>query len=634
MPLRSALRVDDSLLLCKNKCGFFRNEEWDGYCSKCYREFQQQNRRKEIREQNERDSIKERHQKSPAEFRKFEEKKKQQSDRKNKFLSVFKKSITPDGGRVTHKYAQEAREAEAVHAEYKQLLAKVGKPVEDALVKWVRKFLAHMIDAYNNTDVSIEDLSEKAQNFYQVLYKRMEEEPYKALGSEVKEQLMDFAEKSTMTCLYSILFCPPTTSDEEKDLHIQKRIRDLNWVGAKHVDCCFDETSSEVHDLVYSSITELLGMDSTKAPLDKLGCVIRCCRKILSLMQKWVGGPASADEFLPALIFVVLKANPARLKSNINYVTRFCNANRLMSGEGGYYFTNLCCAVSFIEHLTAESLNMPEDEFQQYMSGKIVPSNTWESALIMCEGLHLINENLQIFDDLNKRHSKTMDGIALLNHQLSKFEEELLDKVNALREEVPLELRPIKEPTNIDADDPVVAELPPPLVPQVVSEEISRPKVVSPGSPDWHFTPLPDPTLNAVNYDIDLSDISGGDISACDDLASPVFQSLDNMSVQSLDLNSYQPTATPSVGPPTFSLLDLEQPTTSQKSLPSPLKPILSYEGFSSQGWQIPSIPCDTGHSHLSPEPSSHALPPYSSPSGDPGVKHLGGTMDTLDSLI
>jgi len=106
-----------------------------------------------------------------------------------------------------------------------------------------------------------------------------------------------------------------------------------------------------VRDLVYNAITDLLGLDAEKAPQDKLVAVVNCCRNIFLLLEKAVAGPASADDFLPALIFVVLKANPARFKSNINYINRFCNVARLNQGEGGYYFTNLVSVKTFINYL-------------------------------------------------------------------------------------------------------------------------------------------------------------------------------------------------------------------------------------------------------------------------------------------
>lgn len=138
----------------------------------------------------------------------------------------------------------------------------------------------------------------------------------------------------------SVLFSQ-TTTDEDKDIAIQNRIRELSWVNAHNLDCRISERSVEVRELVYTAITELVMMDSMKAPQDKLACVVRCCRSVVLVLQQCQGGPVSADEFLPALIFIVLKANPARLKSNIHYVTRFCNDARLLQGEGGYYFTNL-----------------------------------------------------------------------------------------------------------------------------------------------------------------------------------------------------------------------------------------------------------------------------------------------------
>jgi hypothetical protein len=49
---------------------------------------------------------------------------------------------------------------------------------------------------------------------------------------------------------------------------------------------------------------------------------------------------SSADSFMPLLIYVVLQANPEHLVSNVQYILRFRNQEKL-GGEAGYYLSSL-----------------------------------------------------------------------------------------------------------------------------------------------------------------------------------------------------------------------------------------------------------------------------------------------------
>ena len=146
------------------------------------------------------------------------------------------------------------------------------------------------------------------------------------------------------------------------DLELQNRIRSFNWISTEHLNCAIDEFSQEVRDLLYQAINgknsntwnffhvkshififipDLLEIDGKMAPQDKLTCLVKCSKNIFEILKLSNESPASADDFLPCLIYICLKANPPRIQSNLNYITRFCNENKLRMGEGGYFFANL-----------------------------------------------------------------------------------------------------------------------------------------------------------------------------------------------------------------------------------------------------------------------------------------------------
>ncbi|KAM0787741.1 hypothetical protein ACM66B_003798 [Microbotryomycetes sp. NB124-2] len=115
---------------------------------------------------------------------------------------------------------------------------------------------------------------------------------------------------------------------------------------------------------------ELRKINQYKAPRDKMICVLNCCKVIFGLIRH-VSSDEGADTFIPFLIYVVLKTNPEHLVSNIQYIQRFRNPDKL-SGEGGYYLSSLNGAISFIETVDASALsNITKAEFESNVAQAI-----------------------------------------------------------------------------------------------------------------------------------------------------------------------------------------------------------------------------------------------------------------------
>jgi len=74
-------------------------------------------------------------------------------------------------------------------------------------------------------------------------------------------------------------------------------------------------------------------------------------------------------------------------------------------GEGGYFFANLCCAVSFIENMTAESIGMDPEEFDCYITGRAVPPGSWRSSMLTCEGLQVMSQNVKTLMEVKNRYT-------------------------------------------------------------------------------------------------------------------------------------------------------------------------------------------------------------------------------------
>lgn len=243
-------------------------------------------------------------------------------------------------------------------------LERMRHPSAADFVKSIKSFIV----SFSNHAPDPERDSALVQEFLANMETAFKAHPLWAGCSEEElESAGEGLEKYVMTKLSSRVFAS-VPDDVEVDKQLSEKISLIQqFIRPENLDIkpAFQNETSWL-----LAQKELQKVNSYRAPRDKLVCILNCCKVINNLLfnasMASNENPPGADEFLPVLIYVTIKANPPQLHSNLLYIQRYRCQSRLV-GEAAYFLTNILSAESFISNIDAKSLSMEESEFEKNM---------------------------------------------------------------------------------------------------------------------------------------------------------------------------------------------------------------------------------------------------------------------------
>ena len=150
----------------------------------------------------------------------------------------------------------------------------------------------------------------------------------------------------------------------KSDLDFYNQTKKLNWITPEHLDI----KKVYINQLT-NAILWIKKIDERKSIRDKLYC-ISCAHNIINNLIKFSSGKneeAGQDELTPIFQYIIIKAQPPRIYSNINYIKCFLEDEDL-TGELGFLLSQMESATCFIMNINYKSLKITEEEFNKKMN--------------------------------------------------------------------------------------------------------------------------------------------------------------------------------------------------------------------------------------------------------------------------
>lgn len=199
---------------------------------------------------------------------------------------------------------------------------------------------------------SINAADEKTQlveKFLTLLYTALENDSnwHKATQEQI-DHARRIIERHVMTQIYWSAFYPNGEADVHRDKVLNEHMKKLSKIiNVDHKDLRIPKVYHSEFPWP-SAQADIEVINSCKAARDKVSCVVKCCKTIMTLLSIADEKRApSADDLMPVLVFVVIQANPNSLLSTVQYVNSFYEKH--FHGEQAYWWTQFCSAIEFIK---------------------------------------------------------------------------------------------------------------------------------------------------------------------------------------------------------------------------------------------------------------------------------------------
>ena len=150
----------------------------------------------------------------------------------------------------------------------------------------------------------------------------------------------------------------------KEDISFHNKCISLSWIEPENLDISNEIVDESIFEKI---IFHIKRMDNIRTPEDILNEFGLAVQLINSLYIFMSDKSAEANDLLPVIIYLIIKARPERMIFNLKYISFFFD-NSNLKGALGYNLIQAKSAVKFINQLGPKETKLSEQEFRKKCS--------------------------------------------------------------------------------------------------------------------------------------------------------------------------------------------------------------------------------------------------------------------------